>query len=150
MNRLQRSTLAACCLLTSFAPAVAVTSTPASAFSVTATLTSKCEVTAAPTSVAFSYTSFQTAAATSTGGAFSVRCTTNLPYTVALSTTSGTVPGVSLAYALALSASSGVGAGLTTTPYTINGTMAANQSGICNTSATACTGTDTQTVTVSY
>jgi hypothetical protein len=150
MKRFLRIALAASGLLASFAPALAVTNTPASAFSVTATLASKCEVTAAPTNVAFSYTSFQTGAATSTGGAFSVRCTTNLPYTIALSTTSGTVPGVSLAYTLALSAASGVGAGLTTTPYTINGTMAANQSGICNTSATTCTGTDTQTVTVSY
>src|SRR5260221_7461071 len=49
-------------------------------FNVTVNLTSKCEITAGPADVAFTYTSFQTTAATGTGGAYSVRCTNTLPY----------------------------------------------------------------------
>ncbi len=49
-------------------------------------LTSKCEINSANAAtgavinnVVFNYTSFQTAAATSTGGGFNVRCTNSLP-----------------------------------------------------------------------
>lgn len=149
MKRLFHTAICSAVLLGVISPVHAAT--VSSGFNVTATLTSQCQITAAPTNVAFTYTSFQAAAATSTGGAFSVRCTSSLPYTLALSATSGTVPGVSLAYTLSLSATSGTGAGLTTASYTINGSMAPGQSGVCSTSASACTGTDnTQTVTVSY
>jgi hypothetical protein len=149
MNRFLQSAICSALLFGALAPAHAATAS--SGFSVTASLTSQCQITTAPSAVAFTYTSFQTTAAPSTGGAFALRCTSTLPYTLALSATSGTVPGVSLAYTLSLSATSGTGAGLTTASYTINGSMAAGQSGVCSSSATACTGTDTtQTVTITY
>lgn len=126
-------------------PAQALTAT--APFNVTANLTSKCEVTAGPTDVAFTYTSFQAGIATATGGAFSVRCTTNLPYTFSVSGGGGTVIG--LAYTLGLSAAGGTGAGLTAASYSVTGSMAAGQSGTCATTA-ACTGTAAHTLTVTY
>jgi spore coat protein U-like protein len=145
--KLFRSVLIASAISLAAAVPAQAASTPPANFNVTATLTSKCEITVAPTDVAFTYTSFQAGAATATGGAFTVRCTTNLPYTFSLSATSGTVIG--LAYTLSLSAAGGTGAGLTTSSYTINGSMVPGQSGICATTA-VCTGTDAQTLTVTY
>ena len=116
-------------------------------FNVTASLTSKCEITTAVADVAFSYTSFQTTVATATGGGFSVRCTTNLPYTLSVAATSGTVIG--LAYTLGLSAAGGTGAGLTAATYNVTGSMVSGQSGICATTA-ACSGTAAHTLTVTY
>jgi hypothetical protein len=114
-------------------------------FNVTVNLTSACTMTA-PSPVAFTYTSFQVTAATSTGGAFNVSCTNTLPYTVALTGASTSVIG--LTYALALSAASGTGNGAAQA-FAINGTMAAGQSGTCATAT--CAGTDaTHTVTVTY
>ncbi len=133
-------------LAAAWLPAANAATTTAN-FNVTANLTSKCEVTTGPTDVAFTYTSFQTGAATATGGAFSVRCTNTLPYTMSLDATSGTVIG--LAYTLSLSAAGGTGAGLTAASYTVNGGMVANQSGDCATTA-VCTGTSARVLTVTY
>lgn len=138
--------VAAAIAAVSVLPAQAATAT--APFNVTASLTSKCEVTTAVTDVAFTYTSFQTTAATATGGAFSVRCTNTLPYTLSVTATSGTVIG--LAYTLGLSAAGGTGAGLTTASYNVTGNMASGQSGTCNTSLAACTGTNAHTLTVTY
>ena len=114
-------------------------------FNVTVNLTSACTMTA-PSPVAFTYTSFQGTAATSTGGAFSVSCTNTLPYTVAITGASTSVIG--LTYGLSLSASSGTGNGAAQS-FNINGTMASGQAGTCATST--CAGTDsTHTVTVTY
>lgn len=149
MNNIQkliRSTAAVATFAFMIPVAQATDTTPAS-FNVTVNLTSSCEVTSAPTDVAFSYTSFQGTAATSTGGAFSVRCTNTLPYTMALDATSGTVIGLN--YTLALSAAGGTGAGLTAANYTVDGTMASGQSGTCGTTA-VCTGSQARTLTVTY
>jgi len=132
--------------LAAAAPVAQAASTTAN-FNVTVNLTSKCEVTAGPTDVAFTYTSFQVGASTATGGAFGVRCTNTLPYTMSLDATSGTVIG--LAYTLGLSASSGTGAGLTGASYSVTGNMAAGQSGDCATTA-LCSGTQARVLTVSY
>ena len=132
--------------LATAAPVAQAASTAAN-FNVTVNLTSKCEVTAGPTDVAFTYTSFQTGASTAAGGAFGVRCTNTLPYTMALDATSGTVIG--LAYTLGLSASSGTGAGLTGASYSVTGNMASGQSGDCATTA-VCFGTQARVLTVSY
>lgn len=128
-------------------PAAQATDTAPAGFNVTVNLTSACEVTAGPTDVAFTYSSFQTTAATSTGGAFSVRCTNTLPYTMALDATSGTVIGLN--YTLALSAAGGTGAGLTAANYTVNGNMVSGQSGTCATTA-VCNGSQARTLTVTY
>lgn len=120
--------------------------TTSSAFNVTASLTSKCEITVAPADVAFTYTSFQAGAASSTGGGFTMRCTNLLPYTLSLNSAAGTVIG--LAYTLSLSAAGGTGAGLTTATHTINGSMVGGQSGDCN--AGTCSGSAAHTLTVTY
>jgi spore coat protein U-like protein len=89
------------------------------------------------------------AAATSTGGAFTVTCSDTLPYTLKFTsatgavTASGTIPTVNLAYTLGLSAASGTGNG-TAQSFSITGNMAAGLSGTC--AAASCTGTDTSQV----
>ena len=146
MKRFLSVVIASAIGLAAAMPVHAATAT--AGFNVTASLTSKCEITVAPTDVAFTYTSFQTTAATATGGDFTLRCTTNLPYTLSVSATSGTVIG--LTYTLGVSAAGGTGAGLTTANYSVTGNMVSGQSGICATTA-ACTGTNnTHTVVVTY
>jgi Spore Coat Protein U domain len=129
-------------------PVVADAATVSSGFNVTVQLTAACEITSAPTDVAFTYTSFQAAAATATPGAFSVRCTNSLPYSLALDASAGTVIG--LAYTLGLSLSSNVGNGAAQA-YTISGGMVANQSGTCATTPPGtCSGSDPRTLTITY
>jgi hypothetical protein len=143
MNKLTKALAAAGLVAASFGSQAATTINQP--FNVTVNLTSACTMTA-PTPVAFTYTSFQGTAATSTGGAFSVSCTNTLPYTVAVTGASTSVIG--LTYALSLSASSGTGNG-SAQAFTINGTMASGQAGTCATAT--CSGTDsTHTVTVTY
>jgi hypothetical protein len=114
-------------------------------FNVTVNLTSKCEVTAGPADVAFTYTSFQAAGATATGGGFTVRCTNTLPYTMALDAASGTVSGLN--YTLSLSAAAGTGNGAGQN-YTVNGAMVSGQAGTC--ALGSCSGTDARVLTVTY
>lgn len=139
MNK-QLKLLAAAAAL-ALAPTVHAASTPAAPFNVTVTLTSVCSITAGPANVTFTYTSFQGAIANSAGGGFSVRCTTNLPFTMALDATTGSVGG--LTYNIAAPAG-GTGSGAAVA-YTITGTIAAGQGG----DATAPT-TSARTLTVSY
>ena len=113
-------------------------------FGVTVLTTNTCQLSVAPGNVNFTYASFQASAAAASSS-FGVRCTTALPYTMALDATSGTVLG--LTYTLALSASSGTGSGATQT-YNINGSIAANQSGTCGTGV--CSGSQTRTLTLSW
>lgn len=141
------TTAAAAAAFAVLIPVAHAVDTAPAGFNVTVNLTSGCEVTSAPTDVAFTYSSFQGSAATSTGGAFSVRCTNTLPYTMALDSTTGTVIGLN--YTLALSAAGGTGAGLTAANYTVNGSMASGQSGTCATTG-VCAGTSARTLTVSY
>lgn len=124
----------------------AAAATATATFNVTATLTSVCTV-STPSAVAFTYTSFQAGPATATGGAFSVTCTGNLPYSLAVSAASGTVIG--LAYTLTVPTGTQTGSGLAQN-YTIGGSMTAGQAGTCATSATPCTGSNTHTLTVTY
>jgi hypothetical protein len=132
--------------------------TAAGTFDVVINLTSKCEINSTNAStgavinnVVFNYTSFQTTAATSTGGGFNVRCTNSLPYTLALSNTGVTDDAVNLAYTLALSATSGTGNG-SDQAFTVNGTMAAGQAGTCaNATCTNTAATNkTKTLTITY
>lgn len=132
--------------------------TAAGAFDVVINLTSKCEINntnaatgAVINNVVFNYTSFQTTAATSTGGDFNVRCTNSLPYTMALSNSGVTDDAVNLAYTLTLSAAGATGNGANQ-PFTVNGNMIAGQAGTCanatcnNTAAT----NKTKTLTITY
>jgi spore coat protein U-like protein len=136
-------TLAAGTAMIAMIPAQAATTSQN--FNVTVNLTSACSITAAPTDVAFTYASFQGAAAASSGGAFSVRCTNSLPYTLSLDAAAGTVIGLN--YTLALSAAGGTGNGAAQA-YTVNGSMVASQGGTC--AAATCAGSQTRTLTVTY
>ena len=105
---------------------------------------SSCTVTTPPGNINFSYSGFQATDA-SASTAFAATCTSQLPYSLALDATSGVLAGVS--YTLSLSATSNVGNGFAQ-PYTINGTMAAGQSGACTTSG--CSATQARTLTIIY
>jgi spore coat protein U-like protein len=112
--------------------------------SVSVITTNACQIAVPPGNINLNYTSFQAAAA-ATSTSFGVRCTTALPYTMALDATSGTVLG--LTYTLSLSQSSGTGIGATQS-YSINGSMAAAQVGTCATAS--CSASQTRTLTITY
>lgn len=116
-----------------------------STFGVTVLTTNTCQLSVPPGNVNFTYTSFQGAAATASTS-YGVRCTTALPYTMALDATPGPLLGLTYSLAIAPS-SSGTGTGATQT-YTINGTIAAGQAGTC--ASAVCTGSQARTLTVSW
>jgi len=103
-----------------------------------------CQIQVTPGPVAFTYTSFQVGAAAASSG-YGIRCTTALPYTMALDATSGSLLG--LTYNLALSNASSVGTGLTQN-FSINGTIAGGQAGTC--ASASCTGNQTRTLLLSW
>ncbi|WP_411878435.1 spore coat protein U domain-containing protein [Polaromonas sp. YR568] len=117
-----------------------------STVAVTINLTSKC-VFGAVAPVVFSYTSFQTTAATASGGTFNMKCTNTLPYKVGFTNAptpaiadAVTDDAVNLAYSLGLSATTGTGTGVDQA-YTVTGTMALGQSGNCAALGGACVNT---------
>ena len=141
MKKLVASTIAASALFVASAPAqsAAVVST----FNVDITLTSLCAV-STPANLTFAYTAFQVAAATASTP-FTVTCADTLPYSVAVSGANVTDDAVGLAYSLAVTApgGGGTGTGLAQT-YSIDGTIAAGQSGTgttatCTNAATSLT-----------
>ena len=119
-------------------------------FDVTINLTSACQITSAPTA-AFTYTSFQAAAATFSSS-FNVKCTNTLPITsVTLDSLSVTDNATNLAYTLALGTVPGTGTGVDQS-IAITGSMAASQAGTCAT-ATCTNGAATnkqRTLTITY
>ena len=106
--------------------------------------TNACQLAVPPGDINLNYTANQVAAATA-NTSFGVRCTTALPYTMALDATSGTI--VSLNYTLALSQASATGSGLVQT-YSVNGSIAGGQAGKCATAT--CSGSQTRTLTITY
>ena len=104
----------------------------------------QCQFSTPPGTMSLNYTSFQATAATGSAQ-FATRCTSGLPYTMSLGATSGTLMGLN--YSLSLSANSGTGTGAAQT-YSVNGSIAANQVGVCATSA--CAASAPQTITISY
>ena len=125
-----------------------VTMTPSegspATFPVTIATSSSCTISSPPGNVSFNYTSFQSTAA-SASTSFAATCTNQMPYTMALDATSGTLLGLS--YALSLSPSSATGTGLAQS-YTINGSIAAGQAGTC--SGASCSATQARALTISY
>ncbi|WP_431098602.1 hypothetical protein [Polaromonas aquatica] len=98
-----------------------------------------------PSTLTLNYTSFALAPQTATMN-FTVDCTRNTTYTLALSPTAGTLLGLN--YTLALSGAGATGTGFAQ-PYTVTGTIPANQAGTCSTAT--CTATQPGvTVTVTY
>ena len=118
-------------------------------FDVDINLTSACQLSTI-TNVTFAYTSFQVGAATSAGGAYTVTCTTNLPYTMALDQTNILDDALQLNYTLAVPAG-GTGNGAAQA-YSVTGNMPGNQGGDCAaaTCNNAAATNNTRTLTVTY
>jgi len=114
------------------------------AFGITVRTDNQCQVSVPPGNVSFAYTSFQNVAANASTS-FGIRCTTALPYTMALDATSGTLLGLTYTLALSSAASSGTGA---TQTHSVNGTIAANQAGTC--ASAVCSGSQTRTLTLTW
>lgn len=140
--------MAAVFLLAPMVPVAQAAATVTGGFNVTVTLTPACTVTA-PSNVVFTYTSFQVAVANSTGGAFTLSCSTNLPYALTLDNPLPSNTVIGLVYALTLPANgNGTGAGQA---LTITGTMAGGQGGTCaGPSGSTCPGTQARVLTVTY
>lgn len=126
-------------------------STYLSSFPVNIATPATCGVSPTPGTVAFgTYVSFGSARAGNTS--FGATCTNYLPYTVAITPTTGTI--AALTYNLLLNLSGLTGTTLSVTgngaqqSYTIEGTMAAGQAGTCATGT--CTGTVAHTLTLTY
>lgn len=120
-------------------------------FNVTVNLTAVCAVTSAGISdVAFTYTSFQTTAAPSSGGNFNVKCTQGLGYTFSFTPSgNGTMPTTGLTYTL--TAPAGGTGNAANQAYQITGSMAANQGGTCATVGGVCNDTDnTKQLTITF
>lgn len=139
--------------LTTTGPVVATTS-----FTQTVSIIAQCFVgqvaagnTAAgavsPSTLTLPYTSFaptnQTANMT-----FTVHCTRNTTYTLAITPPSGTLLGLNYTLTMSPPGTPAItGSGLAQ-PYTVTGTIAAGQAGTCSTAA--CTATQNTTLTVTY
>lgn len=128
--------------LASLLTAPAQAANDSASVTVTINLTSKC-VFGAVAPVAFNYTSFQTTAATATGGTFNMKCTNSMPYSLGFTNapTPATIEtttdnAINLIYALGLSATTGTGSGVDQA-YTVTGNMALGQVGSCT--AATCT-----------
>lgn len=103
-----------------------------------------CRLATPPGNMALNYTSFSgTAAVAST--TFGVQCLRATAYSLALDVTSASALG--LTYTLDLNSAGGSGSGIEQT-YTINGSIAAGQSGAC--ALASCSATQTRTLTVTY
>jgi spore coat protein U-like protein len=114
-------------------------------FGITVLTTNTCQLSVPPGNVNFVYTSFQAGPANASTS-FGVRCTTGIPYTLALDAPGGTLLG--LTYTLSIAPSTaGNGTGATQT-YSINGTIAGGQGGACV--AGVCNGSQTRTLTLSW
>lgn len=121
-------------------PSVGVPAT----FPVSIVTPSSCTISSPPSNMTFNYIAFQGSAASATSN-FSATCTSLLPYSMALDATSSVLTG--LVYTLSLSASSSIGTGVAQS-HTVNGSMAAGQSGTCATGS--CSATEARTLTISY
>ena len=119
-------------------------------FNVKVDLTSVCSVVGAITDVQFTYTSFQAGNAPSSGGNFSVKCTTGLGYSFTfVGGAAGTMPTTGLTYSLTAPAS-GTGNGAAQA-LQITGTMAGGQGGTCATAGGLCSDTDnTKQLTITF
>lgn len=120
------------------------TTGPNVTFPVSIVTPSSCSISTPPGNMVFNYIAFQ-GSPSSANTAFSAKCTNLLPYSMALDAYNSVLAG--LAYTLSLSPTSNVGNGVAQ-PYTINGSMAAGQSGTCTTGS--CTATEGRTLTITY
>ena len=128
---------------------VAQAGTVHSTFNVNITLNATCLISSI-SDIALTYTSFQTAAS-SNSSPYSVTCTNTLPYTMAVGAASVTDSVLNLTYSVTPSAAGGTGNGAAQS-YSVAASIAANQSGTCNTGSCSNTAATNklQTLTVSF
>jgi spore coat protein U-like protein len=119
------------------------TATAIGTFGVSITTPATCSITSPPGNVVFNYVAFGPAVNASAG--FGVTCSLSLPYTMALDATAGTIVGLNYTLGLSTAASTGIGVQQT---HTVNGTIAAGQSGTC--AAGTCSGTQARAITITY
>ena len=121
--------------------------TSAASFNVSVTTPAVCSITSAPANITLIYVDNGGFVSSSTP--FSVQCTNNLPYTMAVSPAASTLLGV--AYTMTLSLASGTGAGIPI-GYTVTASALAGQNADCTTNqtATGCTTTLPHTLTITY
>lgn len=139
----------------------AAAATTSGTFNATISLNASC-VLSTVNDLAFTYTSFQATAASATGGGFTLQCTNGLAAptfqvkqgtgTAAASVTT-TDSALNLQYTVTAPTAAITPDG-TAKSYSITGSMGANQSGTCSSSATACSNTSATnknyTLIVSY
>jgi spore coat protein U-like protein len=114
-------------------------------FGPTVSKPSHCYFSLPPSTLNIAYTSFATSASTGSVN-FGVSCTNTTSYNMSLSATGGTLLGLN--YTLALSATGAqVGTGFQQN-YSVNGSIAAGQSGTC--AASTCNATQARTLTITY
>jgi len=119
-------------------------SSAAGMFAVNIVTQGQCSFSSPPGTLSFSYISFQTTAA-NVSAFFGVTCTSGLPYTLTLDTTTGTIAGLN--YSLGLSGAAGTGTGVQQS-LSVDGSMPAGQSGTC--AMGTCSGTNPHTLTITY
>ncbi|MEQ1589991.1 MAG: hypothetical protein ABL902_06535 [Gallionella sp.] len=150
LKKIAASTLAATMLLAAASSAQAA-SVISGGFDVNVNLISACNV-STPGAMSLTYTALQTTAATASTP-FVVTCVSGLPYTVAVSSPNTIDNAVNLSYSLAVIPPVGGGTGTGVAQnYSIDGTIAAGQTGTCTTANcmnTAATN-KAHTVTVAY
>jgi spore coat protein U-like protein len=113
-------------------------------FGVSISTVNSCQLSSSPGNINFTYTSFQSTP-TSTNTTFSARCTSGLFYSASLDATTGTLLGLN--YTLSLTPASRTGSGVAQS-FTINGSIAAGQAGMCNTAS--CNASQARTLTITY
>jgi hypothetical protein len=115
------------------------------AFGPTVSKPSHCYFSVPPATLSINYTSFSSTASTGSVN-YGVSCTNGTSYTMALSSTSGTLLGLN--YTLSLSATgSQLGTGFQQN-YSVNGSIAAGQAGTC--AGGTCTASQQRTLTITY
>lgn len=114
-------------------------------FNLSTTLNASCGLTSPPGTLSISYTSFSGSPVSNTSP-FQLRCTNTTAYLLSLDTTSGSLLGLNYTLAL-LPSNIGSGSGVAQS-YSVEGTVAAGQSGTC--AAGSCNNSQQHTLTITY
>lgn len=118
---------------------------PSTPVAMTMGVSNQCVFNTYPGSLVFNYIAFS-ASPQSTTTSFLLRCSSGLPWSVAVSPNPATLLG--LRYTISPSPASGSGNGNTGQAVTLTGTMQAGQAGTC--SGPNCSGNQSHTVTITY
>jgi hypothetical protein len=168
MNKLLLASLLLGAAVLASAPARAATDTKQ--FDVVITLTPSCAISTSPTNVTFAYQTNQGTASNSSGGGFSVTCTSGLTYSLSLDGTAAagvysyTDTATNLGYTLEIqnggtTVTGAVAGSGSAQAFTMKGVMASGQAGSCagagsggtpSTCSNTSSGNKTRTLTLTY